>query len=66
MSLSFSSARPPARAGAWPWRSRGRNQCATQALRSPGSDVHEAMEKLATADDIAAAVRAIAPTTASA
>ena len=66
MSLSFSSARPSARAGAWPWRPRGRNQCTAQALRSPGSDVHEAMEKLATADDIAAAVRAIARTTASA
>ena len=66
MSLSFPSARPSSRAGTWPWRSRGRNQCATQALHAPGSDVHEAMEKLATADDIAAAVRAIARTATSA
>ena len=66
MSLSFPSARPSARAGAWPWRSRGRNQCAIQIRHAPGSDTHEAMEKLATADDIAAAVRAIARTTTSA
>ena len=66
MSLSFPSIRPPARAGAWRRRSRGRAQCAAQALRSPATDAHEAMEKLATADDIAAAVRAIAGTASSA
>ena len=55
MPLSFPPVRPPARAGAWHWRARGRSQCARQARPS---DIHEAMEKLATADDIAAAVRA--------
>lgn len=58
MPLSFPPVRTPARAGAWHWRARGRSQCAVQARPSRASDVHEAMEKLATADDIAAAVRA--------
>lgn len=60
MPLSFPPVRPPARAGAWHWRARarGRSQCALPARPSRASDVHEAMEKLATADDIAAAVRA--------
>ena len=58
MPLSFPPVRPPARAGAWHWRARGRSQCAVQARPSRASDVHEAMEKLATADDITAAVRA--------
>jgi len=57
MPLSFPPVRPPARAGAWQWRARGRSQYALQA-RPSRADVHEAMEKLATADDIAAAVRA--------
>jgi hypothetical protein len=58
MPLSFPPVRPPARAGAWHWRARGRSQCALQAGPSRACDVHEAMEKLATADDIAAAVQA--------
>ena len=58
MPLSFPPVRPPARAGAWHWRARGQSQCALQGRPARASDVHEAMEKLATADDIAAAVRA--------
>ena len=58
MPLSFPPVRPPARAGAWHWRARGHRQCALQAGPVRSSDGHEAMEKLATADDIAAAVRA--------
>jgi hypothetical protein len=58
MPLSFPPVRTPARAGAWHWPARGRSQCALQARPLRASDGHEAMEKLATADDIAAAVRA--------
>jgi hypothetical protein len=58
MPLSFPLVRPPARAGAWHWRAHARSQCASPVRPWPASDVHEAMEKLATADDIAAAVRA--------
>ena len=58
MPLSFPPVRPPARAGAWRWRARARSQCARQGRPPRALDVHEAMEKLATADDIAAAVRA--------
>jgi hypothetical protein len=58
MPLSFPPVRPTARTGAWHWRARGQSQCALQARPSRVSDVHEAMEKLATADDIAAAVQA--------
>jgi hypothetical protein len=58
MPLSFPPVRPPARAGAWHWRARGQSQCVLQAGPPQAFDVHEAMEKLATADDIAAAVQA--------
>ncbi|HEY2520194.1 MAG TPA: hypothetical protein VGJ19_08795 [Streptosporangiaceae bacterium] len=58
MPLSFPPVRPPARAGAWHWRARGHSQCALEARPARACDVHEAMEKLASADDIAAAVRA--------
>jgi hypothetical protein len=58
MPLSFPPVRPPARAGAWHWRARARSQCARPGRPPRAFDVHEAMEKLATADDIAAAVRA--------
>ena len=49
----------------WRWRSHGRNHCAAQVTPA-AAGVHEAMEKLATADDIAAAVRAIRRTARSA
>ena len=59
MTLSFPPTRPSTRAGAWHWRSRNQDRCAAQGRRSPAADFHETMEKLATADDIAAAVQAI-------
>jgi hypothetical protein len=61
MPLSFPPARPAAPAAAWRWRARGRSQCpqpARPVRPVRAADVHESMEKLATADDIAAAVRA--------
>ncbi|HEY2238144.1 MAG TPA: hypothetical protein VGI21_05110 [Streptosporangiaceae bacterium] len=58
MPLSFPPVRPSARAGAWPWPARGRSQCTLPTGSARAFDAHEAMEKLATADDIAAAVRA--------
>ena len=58
MPLSFSAARPHAVSPTRRWRSRSRNQCPAQTRPATTADSHETMEKLATADDIAAAVRA--------
>ena len=57
MPLSFPAARPHA-VSPTRWRSRSRNQCPAQTVPAAAVDVHEAMEKLASADDIASAVRA--------
>jgi predicted DNA-binding protein with PD1-like motif len=58
MPHSFPLPRLHAASPARRWRSRSRNRFAAEVRLPAGSDIHEAMEKLATADDIAAAVRA--------
>jgi hypothetical protein len=58
MPVLFPPARLHAASSARRWRSRSRARCVTQGRLPTGRDMHEAMEKLATADDIAAAVRA--------
>jgi hypothetical protein len=58
MPLLFPPARLHTASSARRWRSRSRTRCAARDHLPTGRDMHEAMEKLATADDIAAAVRA--------
>jgi hypothetical protein len=63
MPVLFPPARLHAASSARRWRSRSRARYATDGRLPTGGDMPEAMEKLATADDIAAAVRAAGCTT---